>query len=208
MNMLEPAPISTFLRQVKNLIGEESPPANPPILCHPDDAAQLAVVLTPKFRGCITQAQACCMELCPLHELLLLFGQRVDPALYYIFGKLHYPLALPEIENDEYPGALPPGINSRRNANSSKYPPALILRMEDCSYVTQGDRRVPCAHEHAVAFSFAVAEIILHGDEDCTFGKGFGIVCLHSNTFFFAEKWMNKLQAPFFTKQAKERYKK
>ena len=108
-------------------------------------------------------------------------------------------LALPDTVNDEYPGALPPGINSRRNEKESNYPPVLILRLDDCTYTTLKDRRVPCAHEHAVAFSFAVAEFILHEDQSCTYGKGFGIVCLHSNTYLFAERWLKKLH-PFHHK--------
>ena len=55
--------------------------------CHPDDAAQAAVVLSPRLRGSIPQAQACCMCKCPLRELLLLFGQRIHPILYNILGR-------------------------------------------------------------------------------------------------------------------------
>ena len=172
-------PISIFFNQIKNLTMDDPSPVFLTRFCHPDDAAQLAFVLSPRLRGCITQAQACCMERCPLHELLLLFGQRIHPVLYYILGRLHYPLALPTTENDEFPGALPPGINSRRNVNNSKYPPALILRLVDCLYQYRDGRRMPCAHGHASAFSIAVAEHILLEDTSCTFGRGFGIICLH-----------------------------
>ena len=128
MNMLPPALVAQFLLDVQELTKDGESEAPFQGNCHPDDAKQVATVLSPKLTGSISQAQACGMTILPLHELMLIFGQRLHPVLYYILGRICYRAAITSTSSSANPGPLPPGIMSRERVDDSPYPCGIFFK--------------------------------------------------------------------------------